>query len=131
MVPTVCCAAEGLVYYLPPGAVEQLLSSISELSASGSRLMLDFLHLSCLAGTVWNPGFETLMLSVWNKGEVMYSGIDERPAAVEKLIKLFGFHTHAVLTARDMVKMYMPHKQYRARPPTVSPYFGYLSAEKV
>lgn len=92
--------------------------------------MLDFLHLSALRGDVWNPGFETLMLSVYNKGETMYSGLDERPECIEKLLQLFGFHTQEVLTARNMVKKYMPHTQYRANPPTVSPYFGYLAAVK-
>jgi O-methyltransferase involved in polyketide biosynthesis len=123
--------AEGLVYYLPAGAVHQLLSCISSISTSGSRLMLDFLHLSTLSGAVWNPGFETLMFSVWNKGEVMYSGIDERPESVKALLQLFSFKTHAVLRARDLVKRYLPHKWYRSAPPIVSPYFGYLAAEKL
>ncbi|KAF8059655.1 S-adenosyl-L-methionine-dependent methyltransferase [Scenedesmus sp. PABB004] len=123
---------EGLVYYLPAGAVRQLLSCVSTISAPGSRLLLDFLHLSCLSGRVWNPGFETLMISVWNKGETMHSGIDERPEAVEAMLRQFDFHTQEVLTSRDMVKRFMPHATYEARPKaTVSPYFGYLAAEKL
>eukprot|EP00878_Enallax_costatus_P004256 GHUV01004486.1.p1 GENE.GHUV01004486.1~~GHUV01004486.1.p1 ORF type:complete len:442 (+),score=110.56 GHUV01004486.1:1220-2545(+) len=122
--------AEGLIYYLPPTAVQQLLTCISNISAPGSHLMMDFLHLSTLKGDVWHPGFETLMLSVWNKGETMYSGIDDRPEAIEKLLRLFGFKMQAVLTARDLVKLYMPHQKYRAKPPTVSPYFGYIAAVK-
>lgn len=125
------CATEGLVYYLPPCAVQQLLNCISSSSAPGSRLMMDFLHLSSLSGKVWHPGFETLWLSVFNKGERMYSGIDERPAAAEALMRQFSFHTHIVLTAQDLVQHYMPHLRYRSIPPTVSPYFGYLSAEKL
>jgi O-methyltransferase involved in polyketide biosynthesis len=123
--------AEGLVYYLPPSAVQQMLSCIGSISAPGSRVMMDFLHMSSLSGSVWHPGFETLWISVLNKGERMHSGIDERPAAVEALMRKFGFHTHIVLTAADLVKHYMPHVQYSAKPPTVSPYFGYLSAEKL
>jgi hypothetical protein len=80
---------------------------------------------------VWHPGYETLWLSVWNKGEMMYNGIDERPAAVEALLRRFGFHTHIVLTAQDMVQHYMPHTKYRGAPPLISPYFGYLSAAKI
>lgn len=120
------------MYYLPPGAVRQLLSCIESISAPKSRIMMDFLHLSSLLGTTWHPGFETLWLSVLNKGERMYSGMDERPEAVEALMRMFGFHTHIVLTGHDLVEHYMPHVQYRATPgPTVSPYFGYLSAEKL
>uniref|UniRef100_A0A383WF02 S-adenosyl-L-methionine-dependent methyltransferase n=1 Tax=Tetradesmus obliquus TaxID=3088 RepID=A0A383WF02_TETOB len=128
---TTLFTAEGLLYYLPPAAVQQLLTCVSTISAPGSRVMFDFLNLSTLSGEVWNPGFETLMLSVWNKGEVMYSGIDERPEAVEKLLRLFGFHTHEVLSARDMVKRYMPHVQWGTHPPTVSPYFSYVCGEKL
>jgi O-methyltransferase involved in polyketide biosynthesis len=125
-------AAEGLVYYLPPCAVQQLLSCIEHISAPKSRIMMDFLHLSSLSGAVWHPGFESLWISVFNKGEIMHSGIDERPAAVEALMRKFGFHTHVVLTGRDLVGHYMPHVQYKSMPgPTVSPYFGYLSAEKL
>jgi O-methyltransferase involved in polyketide biosynthesis len=119
------------VYYLPAGAVQQLLSCIESISAPKSRVMMDFLHLSSLSGATWHPGFETLWISVLNKGERMHSGIDERPAAVAALMSKFGFHTHIVLTAKDLVKHYMPHVQYRGVPPTVSPYFGYLSAEKL
>jgi O-methyltransferase involved in polyketide biosynthesis len=124
--------AEGLVYYLPAGAVQQLLSCIENNSAPKSRIMMDFLHLSSLSGATWHPGFESLWISVFNKGEIMHSGIDERPAAVYALMRMFGFHTHTVLTGRDLVKQYMPHVQYKSRPgPTVSPYFGYVSAEKL
>jgi O-methyltransferase involved in polyketide biosynthesis len=123
--------AEGLVYYLPPAAVQQLLRCISSISAPGSRLQMDFLHLSALSGSKWNPGFETLWISVLNKGEQMHSGIDERPAAVQALMSKFGFHTYSVKTAADLVKEYMPHVEYKAKPPIVSPYFGYLSAEKL
>lgn len=125
------CVAEGLIYYLPPAAVQQLLTCISTISAPGSRVMLDFLHLDTLAGNVWHPGFETLMLAVQNKGETMYSGIDHRSEKVDELVRQFGLQTRELLHVRDMVKRYMPHKDYRADPPTVSPYFSYLSAEAV
>jgi O-methyltransferase involved in polyketide biosynthesis len=118
------------VYYLPPAAVQQLLTCISNSSAPGSRVMFDFLNLSTVSGTVWHPGFETLMISVWNKGERMYNGIDERPEAVAKLLSLFGFGSCCVSGAKSMVKRYMPHAEYCSRPPTVSPYFSYVSAEK-
>lgn len=123
--------AEGLVYYLPPAAVQQLFTCIAEGSVPGSRLMIDFLNLSTLDGRKWHPGFETMMVSVWNKGEVMRSGIEEDPAAVGELLQGFGFQTREVLTAKDLVGRYMPHAEWRDKPPTVAPYFGYLSAQKL
>jgi hypothetical protein len=68
---------------------------------------------------------------VANKGEVMYNGIDERPEAVAALLAMFGYEARSVLTARDLVRTYMPHRSYRGAPPVVSPYFGYFSAEKL
>jgi O-methyltransferase involved in polyketide biosynthesis len=130
LLPWFPAASEGLVYYLPPAAVQQLLTCISSSSARGSRVMFDFLNLSTFSGNVWHPGFETLLLSVWNKGERMYNGIDERPEAVQKLLSLFGFGNCCVQGARNMVKRYMPHVEYHSKPPTVSPYFSYVSAEK-
>lgn len=126
------CIAEGLVYYLPATAVQQLLSCIQAVSALKSRITMDFLHLSTLSGSVWHPGFDTLWMAVFCKRERMYSGIDERPAAVAALMQKFGFNVQEVLTGRDLVKQYMPHLKYRAAPkPTVAPYFGYVTAEKV
>jgi O-methyltransferase involved in polyketide biosynthesis len=126
------CAAEGLVYYLPACAVQQLLSSIQSVSAPKSRIVMDFVHLSALSGSVWHPGFETLWLAFFNKGERIISGIDERPAAAAALTRLFGFQTDAVLTSRDLTEKYMPHVQYRATPgATVIPYYGCMSAEKL
>ncbi|WIA41967.1 hypothetical protein OEZ86_009270 [Tetradesmus obliquus] len=127
---TTLFTAEGLVYYLPPAAVQQLLTCVSSSSAPGSRLMFDFLNLSTVRGDVWHPGFETLQISVYNKGERMYNGIDERPQAVRRLLSLFGFGGCCVSGAQSMVKRYMPHEQYCSRPPTVSPYFSYVSAVK-
>lgn len=53
---------EGLIYYLPPAALQQLLSDISASCVAGSRLQFDFLHLSVLRGKKWMPGFDTLSL---------------------------------------------------------------------
>eukprot|EP00879_Flechtneria_rotunda_P000635 GHRR01000748.1.p1 GENE.GHRR01000748.1~~GHRR01000748.1.p1 ORF type:complete len:385 (+),score=106.17 GHRR01000748.1:472-1626(+) len=53
---------EGLIYYLPPAAVKQQLTSISETAVAGSRLFFDYLHLQTVAGDVFNPGFETMMV---------------------------------------------------------------------
>lgn len=53
---------EGLVYYLPPEAFKQSLTSISETAVAGSRLFFDFLHLESLSNEVLHPGLETLLM---------------------------------------------------------------------
>lgn len=53
---------EGLVYYLPPAAVKQQLTAISETAVRGSRLFFDFMHLDALSGEVFRPGLETLLV---------------------------------------------------------------------
>lgn len=37
-------SAQGLVYYLPPEAVQQLLTAVRGLAAPGSRLVFDFMR---------------------------------------------------------------------------------------
>jgi hypothetical protein len=80
---------------------------------------------------VWHPGYETLWLSVILKRELMYNGMDERPAAMRALLRRFGFTTRAVLTAQDICAAYMPHTRYTGAPASIAPYFGYVSAEKL
>lgn len=122
---------EGLVYYLPPAAFKSLLAAISELSVVGSRLYLDFINLSTMSGEVFHTGFETLMVSVWNKGEYMLSGVDERKEAARALLKKFGFRLHELVDAKGLAARYLPHLPWGSHPPPLPPYFGYMSGEKV
>lgn len=123
---------EGLVYYLPPGAFKQQLTAISETAVRGSRLFFDFMHLDALSGEVFRPGLETLLVSVWNKGEHMYSGVDPRPEAVKCLLKKFGFRLYELLDAKQITARFHPHcTKWSEASPHVSPYFGYIAAEKV
>lgn len=122
--------AEGLVYYLPPGAVKELLTSVTNSAAPGSRFLMDFMQLSVMMGLKWQPGYETLIWSVWNKGEKMYSGIDERPERLSALLGQFGFKLQQLLTAPDLVSKYYHRSWRRGAHPIVSPYFNYLAAEK-
>lgn len=123
---------EGLIYYLPPEAFKASLTSISETAVAGSRLFFDFLHLDALSGEIWNPGLETLLVSVWNKGEMMYSGIDHRPQSIKKVLKKFGFRLYETLDAKQITARFHPHvTSWSSAMPHVSPYFGYIAAEKV
>lgn len=123
--------AEGLVYYLKPAAVKGLLESISALSAKGSRLQLDFVKLSTLTGDNFNPGFDTMRLSVFNKGERFRSGIHHRPEALEVLLRMFGFRLVAAPTAKEQCEKYLK-REFKKRPgATLQPSYGYVTGERV
>jgi hypothetical protein len=84
------------------------------------------LHPACRNPSLFTPQ------SVWNKGEMMYSGIDHRPEALRSLLKKFGFRLHEVMDAKDISRRYHPHvKGWSAVQPHVAPFFGYVAAEKV
>jgi len=123
---------EGLVYYLPAAAFKQQLTAITETAVVGSRLFFDFIHLDAMSAETYQPGFETLWLSTWNKGEPMFSGIDANPAAIRSLLKKFGFRLYEVLTAKEITERFHPHvTSWNSASPHVPPYFGYIAAEKV
>eukprot|EP00198_Chlamydomonas_reinhardtii_P010151 XP_001699488.1 predicted protein [Chlamydomonas reinhardtii] len=67
---------EGLLYYLPPPAVRRLLGSIREVAAPGSLVAFDYLEQDVFAGRRFAAGYETLRLTVANKGEPKRSGLD-------------------------------------------------------
>lgn len=122
---------EGLVYYLKPTAVKGLLESISALSAKGSRLQFDFVRLSTLTGDNFNPGFDTMRLSVFNKGERFRSGINHRPEALEVLVHMFGFRLVAAPTAKEQCEKYLK-REFKKRPgATLQPSYGYVTGERV
>lgn len=121
---------EGLVYYLKPEAVKGLLESVAALSAKGSRLQFDFLRLSTFAGDTFNPGFDTMRLSVYNKGERFWSGINHRPEALKALLGMFGFRLISAPTAKDQCEKYLK-RQFKKRPgATLQPSYGYVTGER-
>jgi len=123
---------EGLVYYLPAAAFKQQLTAITETAVVGSRLFFDFIHLDAMSAESYQPGFETLWLSTWNKGEPMYSGIDANPAAIRSMLKKFGFRLYEVIGAKEITERFHPHvTKWNKASPHVPPYFGYIAAEKV
>ena len=73
-----------------------------------------------------------LLQSVWNKGETMYSGIDKNPEKIKALLKKFGFRLYEVLDGKQISARFHPHvTKWNHMSPHVSPYFGYIAAEKV
>jgi len=122
---------EGLTYYLPPQAVGSLLASVGAAAPAGSRFAFDFMERSCSEGLRWNPGHDTLALAVWNKGEPFRSALDERPEALEALLKAHGFELRSLLGGKDLRDAYLPTLTWLPFAPAISPYFRYLACEKV
>jgi O-methyltransferase involved in polyketide biosynthesis len=122
---------EGLTYYLPPEAVASLLSSVAAAAPKGSRFAFDFMERSCAEGHGWRPGYDTLALAVWNKGEPFRSALDERPEALRALLSSFGFRLTSLLGGKDLRDAYLPTLTWLPFAPAISPYFRYLSCEKV
>ena len=121
---------EGLTYYLPPEAVASLLSSVAQAAPKGSRFAFDFMERSCAEGATWRPGYDTLALAVWNKGEPFRSALDERPEALRALLGSFGFRLTSLLGGKDLRDAYLPALTWLPFAPTISPYFRYLACEK-
>lgn len=62
----------------------------------------------------------------------MYSGIDSNPAAIRCLLKKFGFRLYEVIDGKEITFRFHPHvTKWNPASPHVSPYFGYIAAEKV
>lgn len=62
----------------------------------------------------------------------MYSGIDANPAAIRSMLKKFGFRLYEVIGAKEITERFHPHvTKWNKASPHVSPYFGYIAAEKV
>jgi O-methyltransferase involved in polyketide biosynthesis len=121
---------EGLTYYLPPEAVASLLASVAAAAPRGSRFAFDFMERSCAEGRGWRPGYDTLALAVWNKGEPFRSALDERPEALRALLGSFGFELTSLLGGKDLRDAYLPTLAWLPFAPAISPYFRYLSCEK-
>jgi len=79
----------------------------------------------------WRPGYDTLALAVWNKGEPFRSALDERPEALRALLGSFGFRLTSLLGGKDLRDAYLPALTWLPFAPAISPYFRYLSCEKV
>lgn len=62
----------------------------------------------------------------------MYSGINPNKAAIASLLKKFGFRLYETINAKEITARFHPHvKWWNPTSPHVSPYFGYIAAEKV
>ena len=80
---------EGLIYYLPPAAVEGMLSSIVKNSAKGSAILFDYLSKSVVDGSTHLMAGRNLQKGMERSGEPLKFGIDG--GGVEKFLADRGF----------------------------------------
>ncbi|KAG2498652.1 hypothetical protein HYH03_003398 [Edaphochlamys debaryana] len=118
---------EGLLYYLPPDAVSQLLVSIRSVAAPGSRVAFDFLRADVFSGAAWEPGYETLRLTVANKGEPKRSGLD--PAELGPYLGERGWRLAAAPSPQEVAAALYPHRRWRSLSPVLPPFFRFAAAE--
>jgi methyltransferase (TIGR00027 family) len=95
---------EGLIYYLSPAVVEEILSFISKNSGKGSSIIFDYFPRSivdenslCELGTYIRRGFAQM-------GEPLLFGIEE--GMVESLLTERGFSQICNVTSEDYKRAY-------------------------
>lgn len=110
---------------LPPAAFGGMLASIRALSAPGSSLAFDFIRLDALSGRAFTGGLEVMALGVAARGEPFLSAVDDSPAAVAGLAKMFGFRCRQRLGARGLARRFLPHLTGHSWWPEVQPCFAF------
>ncbi|PNW76679.1 hypothetical protein CHLRE_11g467450v5 [Chlamydomonas reinhardtii] len=118
---------EGLLYYLPPPAVRRLLGSIREVAAPGSLVAFDYLEQDVFAGRRFAAGYETLRLTVANKGEPKRSGLD--PEQLPAYLGALGWRLTYAPTPRQVAEELYPHRRWRDLNPVIPPFYRYAVAE--
>ena len=114
---------EGLLMYIPPQAVEELLSFIVKASGPGSALVADYFSTSVIEGT--SPLKEAQMLRqfVQSEGAPLQFGIEEEK--VEEFFQQRGFAAiKSVSAAACKAKYFHNAGSWR----TVSPMFNFVHA---
>jgi O-methyltransferase involved in polyketide biosynthesis len=81
---------EGLLMYVPPPAVDGLLSFVVNASAPGSAFVADYFSDSVVAGTSPLKEAQVLRQFVENEGAPLQFGIEE--GKIEDFFKERGFH---------------------------------------
>lgn len=97
---------EGLIYYLPPNGVDNLLSSIVQNSPSGSRIIFDYFPQSVVDGTCELEVGKRIHQRVKQSGEPFKFGIKE--GGVENFLKERGFSQIQNVSSDDYKEAYFP-----------------------
>lgn len=95
---------EGLVYYIPPGIVDEILSFISKNSGRGSKVIFDYLPVSVVDGTCALTAGKNLQRTVERQGEPFKFGI--KVGEVEMFLSTRGFSHIRNVTSEDYKRAY-------------------------
>jgi len=99
---------EGLIYYIPPAAVERMLSSIVKNSAKGSAILFDYLSRSVVDGSTHLEAGRNLQKGMAKSGEPFRFGIDD--GMVEEFLSNRGFSQIANVTGQEYKEAYFQGK---------------------
>jgi len=99
---------EGLLYYLPPAAVERMLSSIVKNSAKGSAILFDYLFKSVVDGSTPLEAGRNLQKGMAESEEPLKFGIDD--GRIEEFLANRGFSQIANVTGQDCKEAYFQGK---------------------
>lgn len=99
---------EGLIYYIPPEGVDNLLSFIVQNSGKGSKIIFDYFPQSVIDGTCDLEVGKRIYQRVKQSGEPFKFGIKER--TVEKFLKERGFSKIQNVTSDDYKKAHFHGK---------------------
>jgi len=100
---------EGLLYYLPPALVRQLLGEIAGMTAPGSKILLDCLPQSVVDGTHPTVVAQNSRRHVEYVGEPFLFGIPD--GGVEAFFGEFGYKNIRSITSREYLRLLFPATQ--------------------
>ncbi|DBA77721.1 TPA: hypothetical protein ACH3X2_008414 [Trebouxia sp. C0005] len=121
---------EGLVYYLPEEAVEQLVANVAGLAAPTSLFYFDFLHLDVLEGRTQAVGYANTAKMVDIKGEPFLSGIDPSPEFLSKKFAQYGMSVVTLLNPRDIMARMLPHLPQSVGKTQILPFYSFAAVQR-
>lgn len=95
---------EGLIYYLPPGAVDTVLAFISKNSCKGSAVIFDYYPQSLVDGSCELEVGKNLYNNLLQIGEPLQFGIED--GGVETFLSERGFSKIQTVTSEDYKRAY-------------------------
>lgn len=95
---------EGLICYIPPEAVDDLLSFIAKNSAKGSTIIFDYGPKSIVDGTCESGAGKNIRMFLAKVGEPLQFGIDT--GQIEEFLTSRGFSRVQNSTSEDYRRLY-------------------------
>ncbi|CAL5223896.1 g6492 [Coccomyxa viridis] len=122
---------EGILCYLPQGAVDGLMRQISALAAPGSRVCFDALHRDHMDGRVHNRGFSCGVEALKARGEPLLSSFECTPPGIQEYFQPLHWKLTELLSPKDMTEKRFKHLQWREKRPPMLPFESYVLLEKL